>query len=160
MDAPVSAPPVLMLGARSTELPHTSNVMPGPACTVSALLPSAMCEVQFVVRVTYSTPARACAAGRSASANAPAAVNAVRDAFAPRHLSTMLIMESPPVAPINDATRGSFSPRPAKGRMHRRIADDGERRPIGEAAAFAHRRELGLPERVADARPVGHLRIE
>src|SRR4029079_4089837 len=83
MDAPVSAPPILMVGARSTEFPQTSKVIAGPACTLRALPDPAMCTVQFVVLVTNSTPARACAVGTGSTANTPTAVNAAPGRFAP-----------------------------------------------------------------------------
>ena len=54
---------------RSTEFPHTSNRMVGPAITVRAFPDPAMWLVQLLVLVTYSTPAQARAAGNTASAN-------------------------------------------------------------------------------------------
>src|SRR4029079_8693832 len=122
MDAPVSAPPGLMVGARSTEFPQTSKVIPDPACTLRALPDPAMCTVQFVVLVTNSTPSRACAAGTRASANTPTAVNVDHDAFAPRHFSIMLIMGSPPVAPINDGAAEFFSRPPRRRNWPRHFA--------------------------------------
>jgi hypothetical protein len=77
---------------RSTEFPHTSNRIVGPAITVNAFPDPAMCAVQLLVLVTYSTPAHARAAGNTASASTAPPNIMSRRGVTPRHLSVFLIM--------------------------------------------------------------------
>jgi hypothetical protein len=77
---------------RSTEFPHTSNRIVGPAITVNAFPDPAMCVVQLLVLVTYSTPAHARAAGNIANANTAPPNITSRHGVTPRHLPVCLIM--------------------------------------------------------------------
>ena len=90
-DGPLNVKPVEGF-VRSTEFPHTSNRIVGPAITVKAFPDPAMCEVQLLVLVTYSTPAQARAAGNTVNANIAAPNITSRRGETPRNLPVCLIM--------------------------------------------------------------------
>jgi hypothetical protein len=97
-----------LAGVRSIEFPHTSKLT-APAITVSALPDPAMCVVQLLVVVTYSTPAQARAGDITANAIAAAATIALFRGTVPRPRSMIPIMLLPPVAATNERGEGIFS---------------------------------------------------
>jgi hypothetical protein len=90
-EGPLNVKPLVGF-VRSTEFPHTSNRIAGPAITVRAFPDPAMCVVQLLVVVTYSTPAHARDAGNTASANTAPPNITSRRGVTPRNLPACLIM--------------------------------------------------------------------
>jgi hypothetical protein len=90
-DGPLNVNPLVGF-VRSTEFPHTSNRIVGPAITVRAFPDPAMCEVQLLVLVTYSTPAQARVAGNTVNAKIAAPNITSRRGETPRNLPVCLIM--------------------------------------------------------------------